>query len=166
MLPEALATGYAPSLYALNERLKALGDMPVVSIGFSSGGVHALRMAEFDSVKSVLLINGYTFTRRAVDSLENVNQLALEHMWMTANIPDKDADPSWVLRDRPDLKLRYVMGENGDLEHANFSRIKDFPNCSAHVIPGYADHNCLVPILENGDFHRLVDEAIENALSS
>lgn len=162
----SIAEDYQGTLKAMARAAEELGPLPVMSLGVSMGGFHAIRIAAETDVKLGISFAGPSLISHAQENFGQERQLTREHMYMVPALNIEDMDTRWVLEQNPAFQLHYIIGEASKHDQAHFTRIADLPNCHPHILSDYAQHNVLIQMLLTGEFDSFMNDMIRKAIES
>ncbi|QYZ70245.1 tetratricopeptide repeat protein [Neotabrizicola shimadae] len=143
----------------LRQQARDLGDLPVLTIGTSSGGFAALWQAAAIGARGAITFSGPTRLHssedRPADSNRRVGLSFLE------GLPEEARDVIPALRARAGLRIWHIAAADHAEDRRQQARIAGLPGVETMVLDGAASHNTLLPAVLSGLFDRLIADALE-----
>lgn len=142
----------------LRQQARDLGDLPVLTIGTSSGGFPALWQAVAMGAKGAIAFSGPTRLHssedRPADSSRRVGLSFLD------GISEGARDIVPALRAATGLRVWHIAAAGHAEDRRQQVRIAGLPGVETMVLDGAASHNTLLPAVSSGLFDRLIGDAL------
>lgn len=143
----------------LRHHASDLGDLPLLTMGTSSGGFGAMRQAAAIGARGAIVFSSPTRLHSSDDRpAESDRRVGLSFM---DAFSEEDRDVLPALRASAGLRIWHVAAADHAEDRRQQARLAGLPGVQTMLRDGAKSHNTLLDALSSGLFDRLVQEALE-----